>query len=299
MRKLNFLLLFAFFYTALGAQELNVSVRINTQRLQTVDPGVFETLEQTIVQFLSDQQWTNDIFEAEERINCNFILTLQEELSATSFKVDLAVQSSRPIFGTDQETPLLNYVDKDVNFEYEQFQPLQFSENVFNDNLSSVLAFYVYIILGLDYDSFSPLGGDEHFQAAQEIINNIPTAAQAAYPGWRSIDGNQNRFWILENLQSPRVRPLRNAWYQYHRLGLDIMPTDIDAGRAAISEVVQTLGQVDQSYPNSMIVQLFLNSKRQEIIEIFKRGTLTEKSGVIQTMSRVDPSNSAQYRKIQ
>ena len=298
MRIVNtFVLLLLISATAL-AQELNVSVRINTQRVQTVDPAVFETLENAIVEFLSDQKWTNDVFEPEERINCNFILTVQEEQSATSFKVDLAVQSSRPIFGSDQETPLLNYVDKDVVFEYEQFQPLQFSENVFNNNLTSILAFYVNIILGLDYDSFAPLGGDEYFQTAQEILNNVPSSAQAAYPGWRSLDGNQNRFWMIENFLSPRIRPLRNGMYQYHRLGLDMMTQDVDGARASISEVINTLGQVNQSYPNSMAVQLFLNAKRQEVIEIFKRGTINEQSSLIQTMTRVDPANSAQYRSI-
>ncbi len=298
MRLIHTLLLVLLIGGTAVAQELNVSVRINTQRVQTVDPAVFETLENSLVEFLSDQKWTNDVFEPEERVNCNFILTVQEEQGPTTFKVDLAVQSSRPIFGSDQETPLFNYIDKDVVFEYEQFQPLQFSLNAYNNNLTSILAFYVYIIMGLDYDSFAPLGGEEHFQTAQEILNNVPSSAQAAYPGWRSLDGNQNRFWMIENMLSPRIRPLRNGMYQYHRLGLDMMTQDTDGARAAISEVVTTLGQVNQSYPNSMAVQMFLNAKRQEVIEIFKRGTTTEQSSLIQVMTRVDPANSSQYRAI-
>ncbi|MEO0876330.1 MAG: DUF4835 family protein, partial [Bacteroidota bacterium] len=234
---------------------------------------------------------------------CNFIFTLQKEVSATSFEMTLAVQSSRPIFGTDQSTPILNTIDNYVSFEYEQFQPLQFSENRFENNLTSILAFYVNIILGLDYDTFSPTGGDQYFQKAQEIVNNVPAGLYGTYLGWSSTDGSnsrgsRNRFWVIENLLSPRFKPLRLGMYQYHRLGLDMMTADIPAARAAISEVITTLGQVDQSYPNAILTQLFLNAKRQEILEIFKRGTNAERSAVRQVMTRVDPANGADYRSL-
>ena len=181
-------------------QEFNVTCKVNTQQLQLVDPAVFTTLEQSITEFLT-QKWTNDIFDQEERIDCNFIFTLQKEVSATSFEMTLAVQSSRPIFGTDQSTPILNTIDNYVAFEYEQFQPLQFSENRFENNLTSILAFYVNIILGLDYDTFSPTGGDTYFQKAQEIVNNVPAGLYGTYLGWSSTDGSnsrgsRNRFWI-------------------------------------------------------------------------------------------------------
>jgi hypothetical protein len=286
----------------LRAQELNVTVKVNTQQLQLVDPAVFTTLEQSIVEFLN-QKWTNDVFEPEERIDCNFIFTLSKELSATSFEMTLAVQSSRPIYGTDQSTPLLNTVDNYVAFDYEQYQPLQFSENRFENNLTSVLAFYINIILGMDYDSFSPTGGEDFFQKAQEIVNNVPAGLYGTYLGWSSTDGSnsrgsKNRYWIAENLLSPRMRPLRLGWYQYHRLGLDVMHQSVDEGRAAIAEVVSTLGQVDQSYPNAVLTQLFLNSKRTEILELFKRGTNTERTSVRQVMTRVDPANGADYRTL-
>ncbi|MEL6659107.1 MAG: DUF4835 family protein [Bacteroidota bacterium] len=283
-------------------QEFNVTCKVNTQQLQLVDPAVFTTLEQGITEFLN-QKWTNDIFDPEERIDCNFIFTLQKEVSATSFEMTLAVQSSRPIFGTDQSTPILNTIDNYVSFEYEQFQPLQFSENRFENNLTSILAFYVNIILGLDYDTFSPTGGDQYFQKAQEIVNNVPAGLYGTYLGWSSTDGSnsrgsRNRFWVIENLLSPRFKPLRLGMYQYHRLGLDMMTADIPAARAAISEVITTLGQVDQSYPNAILTQLFLNAKRQEILEIFKRGTNAERSAVRQVMTRVDPANGADYRSL-
>jgi len=190
-----------------------------------------------------------------------------------------------------------------VSFDYEQYQPLQFSENRFENNLTSVLAFYVNIILGMDYDTFSPNGGDPFFQKAQEIVNAVPSGLYSTYLGWSSTDasnsrGSKNRFWIVENLLSPRMKPFRLGMYQYHRLGLDMMTTDIPSSRAAIAEVVNTVGQVDQSYPNAILTQLFLNAKRTEVIEIFKRGTNTERNTVRQVMTRVDPANGAQYRSL-
>ena len=302
MRKGILLIALCSLLSVVYGQELNVTVKVNTQQLQLVDPAVFTTLEQSITEFLT-QKWTNDVYEAEERIDCNFIFTLQKEISATSFEMTLAIQSSRPIYGTDQSTPILNTIDSYVSFDYEQYQPLQFSENRFENNLTSVLAFYVNVILGMDYDTFSPNGGDPFFQKAQEIVNAVPSGLYSTYLGWSSTDasnsrGSKNRFWIVENLLSPRMKPFRLGMYQYHRLGLDMMTTDIPSSRAAIAEVVNTVGQVDQSYPNAILTQLFLNAKRTEVIEIFKRGTNTERNTVRQVMTRVDPANGAQYRSL-
>lgn len=298
MKRIAFLipLLVASFF--LRGQELNATVRVNAQKLQTVDPKVFETLEQTILEFLNSQKWTNDVFELEERINCNILLTIQEERSPTSFKADLAIQASRPVYGTTYETALLNHIDKDVTFTYQEFDPLQFSQNVFNDNLSTVLSFYAYIILGLDYDSFSPLGGEPYFQIAQQILNSIPQGAAAANPGWRSLDGNRNRYWIIENILSPRVRPYRQAMYDYHRQSLDIMAEDVATGRGIMVNALNQIGDVNQAYPNSMIVQMFVNTKSQEVVEIFKKGTRQEQDQVIQLMSKIDPTNASRYRGI-
>lgn len=286
--------------TFVSAQELNANVKVNAQQIQLVDPGVFVSLEQSITEFLN-QQWTNDVFEIEERIDCNFIFTLTKEVSATSFEMTLAVQSLRPIYGTDQSTAILNTIDGHVKFDYEQYQPLQFSENRFDNNLTSILAFYVNIILGMDYDSFSPEGGQAYFEKAQQIVNNIPAGLYSSYTGWSSTDasnntGNKNRYWIVENLLSPRMKPMRRGAYQYHRQGLDVMHKDVASGRAAISEVVGSLSKVDQSYPNAVLTQLFLNAKRTEIIDLFKRGTNDERSSVRQVMTQIDPSNSSEYR---
>ena len=298
MRRILTLIVCTLVFSGLHGQELNFTVKINTQKLQTVDPKVFETLESTIREFLNSTKWTDDVFEPEEQINCNIQLTIQEERSATSFKADLAISASRPVFGSSYETALLNHIDKDVTFVYEQYQPLQYSRNAYNDNLSQVLSFYVYIILGMDYDSFSLLGGEPYFQTSQDIVNSVPQNAAAANPGWQSIEGNRNRFWMIENILSARTRLYREAMYNYHRQALDIMADDVATGRAIMLEALEDVGKVNQTYPNSMIVQMFNNAKSQEIIEIFKGGDRTQQDRLIRLMSRIDASNSSKYRSI-
>ncbi len=282
----------------LVGQELNVTVRINTPKLQLTDPAVFETLEQTIRDFMNNQRWTNETFAEEERIKVDIVMTISEERSATSFKAELAIQAGRPVYGSTYETPLLSHLDKDVTFAYEQFQPLEYSENSFNDNLSAILSFYAYLILGLDADSFAPFGGEPWLQRAYDILNTVPPAIAASNPGWRSLDGNRNRYWIIENLLNPRIRPFRQAWYDYHRLGLDIMHRDPLAGRNVILQALQTIADAARSYPNAMIIQMFANAKSNEIVEIFKPATPAEKVTLRQAMTRIDPANAAKYRNL-
>ncbi|RMD73937.1 MAG: DUF4835 family protein [Bacteroidetes bacterium] len=298
IRPLLTMLVAALLPALLAAQELNVTVRINTPKLQLTDPAVFETLEQTIRDFMNNQRWTDDVYAEEERIKVDIVMTISEERSATSFKAELAIQAGRPVYGSTYETPLLSHLDKDVTFTYEQFQPLEFSENSFNDNLSSILSFYAYLIIGLDGDSFAPFGGEPWFQKAYDILNAVPPGVAASNPGWRSLDGNRNRYWIIENLLNPRMRPFRQAWYDYHRLGLDIMHQDPVAGRNVILQALQTIADAARSYPNAMIIQMFANAKSNEIVEIFKPASPAEKVTLRQAMTRIDPANAAKYRNL-
>ena len=292
------ILLLILLSTHLGAQELNVTVNVNTPTLQIADPKVFEDLEGAITNFFNNQRYTEDDYEQEERINITVSLTITEELSATAFKGELAIQSTRPVYGSDYETPTFLYNDRDVTFGYEQFQPIQYSENSFTDNLSQILSFYALVILGMDYDTFSPFGGEPYFQKAQDILNAVPSAVSANNPGWRSLDGNRNRYWIIENLLSPRVRPLRQAMYDYHRQGLDLMHVDVGPGRAIIAQALEEIYNVNQNYPNSMMVQIFANSKSNEIVDVFKQSTTTEKNRIIQIMTKIDAANSSKYRNM-
>lgn len=298
MKIIRLLALCLLFTSPVIAQELKFNIRFNTLALQTVDPAVFTTLEQALNDLLNNQKWTNDAFEPEERISCNLLITLKSENSPTSFVVDIAVQSSRPVYGSEYQTPVFNHYDDNISFEYEQYQPMQFNRNTFNNNLVSTLAFYAYIILGMDYDTFSPLGGEPYFAEAQEIVNAVPPGAAAIYKGWLPGDGQRNRYWIIENILSPRMRPFRRMMYAYHRNGLDIMHKNLTEGRANLLQALTELETVNQSYPNSMIMPIFSVTKRDEIIEIFKQATPNEQNQLLQLMMKVDPANTTRYREI-
>ena len=264
------LVLFLAIGPLLSAQELNFQVSVNTPQLATTDPKVFESLEGALNDFLNNQKWTNDVFEPEERINCNIQITIKEEVSTNSFKADMAIQAVRPVYGSNYETPVVTHIDKDVSFEYEPFQPIVYSRNVFNDNLSSIISFYIYVVLGMDYDTFGLFGGDEYFQIAQDILNAVPPATAARFPGWRALDGRRNRYWIVENMTAPGLRGVRRALYSYHRQGLDIMANDVATGRVILTQALEDIQQANRNYPNSMAVRLFMASKTNELLEIFK-----------------------------
>lgn len=298
MRIIFFLILSTLTFNSLFCQEVEFQITINTPKLQTTDPKVFEDLRGNLENFLNNQKWTDHEYEQDEKIKCNIQLTIREEVSATSFRADLNIQSTRPVYGSNYETALLTHVDKDVDFTYEQFQPLEYSKNVFNDNLSSILSFYIYIILGLDYDSFAPLGGEDYFQSAQDILTTVPPNVTDQVKGWRSLDGNRNRYWIIENILTPRVRTMREAIYEYHRMGLDFMHDEPEKGRTSIMRALEEIERVGRSYPNSMIIQMFFNAKRKELVEIFKGGSRTEKTRAVQIMSKLDAANAIEYRKI-
>lgn len=299
MKRLTLIIILALCsFSGIFSQEMNFTVKINTAKLQTVDPKVFATLEKTIEEFLNSQKWTNDVYEQEERIECNLILTIQEELSASSFQADMAIQASRPIYGSSYKSPIFNHLDNSVRIDYEQYQPLVYSKTNYVDNLSSILSYYVYIILGLDYDSFSPLGGQKHFQQAQDILNAVPRSVQSTYGGWDPAESNRNRYWLVENLLSPRVTLYRKAMYTYHRQGLDLLSSDLANGRGNIVFALEDLTDVNQAYPNCMILQVFNATKSTELLEIFTPAPLGEQQKVIQVMSRIDPSNASKYRRM-
>jgi hypothetical protein len=282
----------------LSAQELDVTVRVNTQKLQQADPKVFETLKNEVQEFMNNRQWTDDDFQPEERIKTTIFITLQKEISPVSFEADFGVQVTRPVYGTDYETPLLNYIDGSVTFNYEQYQPIQFSDNRFSGNLSAVLGFYAYMVIGMDYDSFSLFGGEPYFQKALELTNTVPESAAAAYSGWRAIDGNTSRYFFIENILSPRVREFRQAWYDYHRQGLDVAANDPASCRAIMMDALERVRTVDNNYPNAMIIQIFSDTKSSEIVEIFKKGTPQQKNKVVSIMSNIDAANSSEYNTI-
>lgn len=280
------------------AQELRANVTVNTPKLQVAEPKVFKNLETTLRDMLNNTKWTEDEFTENERIQCSFTLNIKEELSATSFKGELLIQATRPIYNSSAETVIFTHSDKDVTFTFEEFQPLDFVKNSYNNNLGSIVSFYAHIILGMDYDSFSINGGSTYFQGAQDILSTIPQNVASAFPGWRSIDGQRNRYWIVENILSPRMVNMRKASYTYHRLGLDMMAEDTELAKVSMTKAITDLGKVNKDYPNSMILQIFANAKSNEIIEVYKQATPTQKNDVYSSMIKIDAANASKYRII-
>ena len=300
-RIISTLFLALFLGQAFGQGELNCTVRISTPQLQNTDRRVFDQLEVSIRDFLNNTKWTKDAFEPEERIKCNFIFTIKTEQDNNIFDADLAVQAVRPVYGSGYETPLISHLDKDCTFQYDQNQPIEFLPDATdNQNLPALLAFYVYTILGLDYDSYSLYGGDAHILMAQQIVTNIQNSQTNRSGGWRPADGgkNRNRYWIVENLLNPRVRSYRAAMYTYHRKGLDLFSNDPNAGKIAILQALEEVDKVNTAYFNSMITQMFANAKKDELVEMWKAGTKQQKDRVLQIMTKIDPANSQRYREM-
>jgi hypothetical protein len=277
-------------------QELNATVRLTVPKLQTTDPRVFETLERSISDFLNNQRWTDLSYETNERIECAFQINITEEISQNIFKADIALQVLRPVYGSNYKTSLLTHVDKDIVITYEEYQPIEDSRTFFRDNLSSVLTFYAVLMIGLDFDSFSELGGTPYFTVCQEIISSIPPGVADQDPGWNSLAGNKtNRYWLIENLLSPKVRPYREAMYQYHRYGLDLMHKDVTTSQQTILRALTTTDQVREAYPTVMVTRMFVNAKSDEILEIFKGADKNSKNLVMQVMRRLDVTNANKY----
>lgn len=297
--KLFFLFIFSLFpaLTALYAQELNCQVKVIAPNLQTTDPKVFETLQQAIFEFLNNRKWSSDNFKPEERIECSMLISVTQELSSDRFGGQITVQSNRPVFNSSYNSPMLYMVDKDFQFQYAQYQPLEYTDNQFTTNLTSVLAYYAYLIVGLDYDSYSSKGGMPYFQKA----NSIVTMAQSQNnigPGWKSFENTRNRYWIINNLTNSKIEYIHTVIYQYHREGLDKMFESGDEARRPVNEALQLMTKLKDDAPNAMFTQVFLQAKGDELVNIYSKGTPQEKSQAVQILSSLDASNSAKYQQI-
>jgi Domain of unknown function (DUF4835) len=281
--------------------ELNCTVRINTPQLQRTDRKVFDQMEANLREWLNNSKWTTDNFTPEERIKCTFIITIDEERDNNSFKAVMAVQATRPVYGSSYETTLLTQQEQDFSFVYEQNTPIDFiPDNAENPNLTAAIAFYVYTILGLDYDSFSLYGGDQYFQKAQQLVVDVQNSISNKAPGWRPDNGDRNRsrYWLSENMTSPRLRSFRAAFYTYHRKGLDLFSTNPEAARAGILAALEDVDKASAAYINSMIIQLFAQAKRDEIVEMMKIAPLPMRQRIFQIMTKADPANTSRYREM-
>lgn len=280
------------------AQELNLDVTINTPRLNIADPQVFRTLETAIADFYNNTVWTDDDFSPEERIEGTVQINIKEDLSTNTFVADFLVSSARPVYNSNYYSPTIKLIDKAVSFSYEQYGPLFNNASSFSDNLSAILSYYAYVILGIDYDTFSPLGGETYFQIAQSIVNSIPPSVSSSDGAWTAIGSRRNRYWLIENLLNPRVKPYRQAMYDYHRRSLDDMHKDPDRSRAVMLSSMTSIGDVNDNFPKSMILKLFSDTKRQEIVDIFDVASQGEKDKVYNIMTEIDPALSSEFNSL-
>lgn len=283
------------------AQELNARVSINAGRVSSqTDKKVFSTLQNTINNFLNTRKWTNETFQANEKINCNFLVNILEAQPGNVYKATLTVQAARPVFNTNYETPLINFQDDGLTFRYVEFQPFEFNDNRVSgsdplvSNLSAVFAYYVYMILGLDFNSFSLRGGDPYFQKAQNVVNNAPENRDIT--GWKAFDGLRNRYWLVENLVNNRYNSIHDAMYSYYRLGMDHMYENENEGRTAVLNTLSMLNSLNNDIGNTMIIPFFLQGKSQELIKIFKKATPEEKQKARDILQKIDISNANTYK---
>ena len=299
MRLSRLTLLVTFISTlSLHAQDFVASVRVSSPTLQLADPKVITALENTVSEFMNTQQWSENEYLPEERIKCNVQITIKEDRSSNSFLIDFGIQATRPVYGSGYETALLNHLDKDIPIAFEQFKPLLPTKDNFTDNLSSLLSYYAYLILGLDADSFSAFGGEDYYLIARDIVNAIPPGMAAADKGWADPRNTRTRYFIIENMLNARFKPYRQAMYEYHRKGLDLMHKDVDTGIKTMTAALEAINEVDKTYPNAFLTQIFTNTKAGEIANIFKPVDLDTRLKVYSIMTRLDPANSAKYEPI-
>jgi len=287
-----FFLLFAFQGTG---QEINCQVQVTARQVQGTDRTAYETLQTALYEFVNARKWTPYSYKLEERIEATILLTIHEQLSSERFRGQLNLVLKRPVYKTNLNTTLLNYVDKDIVFTYVENEPLEFSDNSFDSNLTAIIAYYINIFLGLDADSFSPLGGTPYFERAQAIVQSAQSVNE---PGWKAYESQKNRYWLSENLTNPIYRPVRESLYKYHLLGLDKMYDNAEMGRASIAESIKLLGQAYEQKPGSFLIQLILEAKRDEIIQVFSEGSPNTKTEVVNILKEIDPANGSRYQQI-
>lgn len=293
------LLLFSFSVIPAEAQELKCNVQVVSQQIQGTNKQVYRTLQDAIYEFMNNKVWTNNVYGIEERIECNLLLNIQEQLSADEFKGTLQVQSRRPAFNTNFNTVMLNFMDNDLQFRYIEFQTLEFDPRSHMSNLTSILAYYAYIILGLDYDSFSYEGGTPYFLAAEKIVDNAQNVQEN---GWKPFENtsHKNRFWLVKDLIDEDYSPIREFNYRYHRLGMDVMDAKVVEARTEVTNAMELLQNVYRKKPDPFMipVKMIFDSKADEFINIFSEAYTDEKNRIYSMLVEIDQANANKYKSI-
>lgn len=289
--------LFLVFFLALScfSQDFNARVQILSPKIQSNNKRALDVLELAIREFLNNRKWLTDQVKTAERIDCNFVISINEWDGSNNFKASAQIVSSRPVFASSYNSQLLSVNDKDFNFNYSEGESLEFNDQSYTSNLTSLLAFYANVIAGMDYDSFTKLGGSAYYAKAQNIVN---TAQNSSFSGWKGFDGLRNRFWIAENLSSSNFAPLREVLYTYHRLGLDLMSTKPIEAKSAIAKALPQLATIDRQKQGAVLNQIFFSAKAEEIVGIFAKADPSEKIKLFNLFSEIDPSNIPKYEEL-
>lgn len=278
------------------AQDLNARVQVLSPKIQTSNKRVFQVLENAIKDFLNNRKWSADQILPQERIDCNLVLNITAWDGSSKYSGELQVQSTRPIYGSTYNSTLLTVNDKDFDWTYTEGQLLDYNDQTFQSNLTSVLAYYAYIIIGMDYDSFSKFSGTPYFAKAQTIVN---VAQSASYKGWNAFDNNHNRYWLAENLNNKRYSVIREFNYNYHRNGLDLMSDNPANARKSIAALLPDLSQIDRQSLGAMLPQLFFTAKSDEFVSVFSIADPQTKMKAYNILNGVDPSNGNKYQALQ
>jgi hypothetical protein len=277
------------------AQELKCNVTINATQIQTSDRGIFKDMKNAIEQFMNTRKWTNDVYKNYERIDCNLLMTISKMPAIGSFTASVTVQAARPVFNSNYSSLIFNFADRDWEFEYIESMQMEYNDNNYTSNLTSMLALYAYLIIGVDNDTFSELGGTPYFQKALNVVNN---AQQANRPGWQSIGSNRNRYWLVENLNNPQMVDIRKAMYSYHRLALDNYAQDPDKSRSTILKGLKDIKKIRDINPAAILLVSFLDAKGKELANIFSEGNIQARREAYDIITAIDPSNRNAYQKI-
>jgi len=276
------------------AQQLNCTVNVNADKAASTNRQIFNTLEKSLTEFVNKTDWTGVTYKQEEKINCSMFVTVTAYAS-DQFTATIQVQSSRPTYNSTYSSPVLNFNDKDFSFRYVEFQNLTFNPSNFDSNLISVIAFYSYVIIGMDGDTFSKQGGSKYLETAQDVAN---VAISGGYKGWSQSDGTQNRYFLINDILSNTFSPFRDALYEYHFEGLDLMHKDLNVAKLKINDAINTLGKINNTRPNAFLTRVFFDAKSDEIVSIFSAGPSMDIRDLIGSLNTISPLNSSKWAGI-
>ena len=294
MRKI-FAILILLSTIGLKAQELNCTVSVNSDKIRGSNKSVFKTLQNSVSEYINTTRWTNKSVKPNEKIKCVISIFLFDEPNPNQFKGSIQVQVNRPVYKANYQTTIFNFKDDNLSFSYKEFEPFFYNENSFDSNLVSVLTYYAYTILGIDADSFAPKGGEIFYKKAENVVNQ---AQQSGYVGWNSIDGSGTRYELNENLLSPVYVEFRNAMYQYHREGLDIMHVNTSLGKKTMGNAIKRLQKIYDSRPNAFLLRVFTDAKADEIVSVFSDGPNYDVSKLRDVLLKISPYHNSKWKKL-